>query len=575
MDDLPEIKTDSELDDTQGVEIDLEVLFNKFILPIDKARSFAAAPMVERPIIADGNSVANDAANAADIDPSAPQESRTHAFYRMIGFPVIGTSSFYSPGFDPTLKADERSRNYNTSSNVPSPVRDLQVKREVSVRERMKFFRKLSLDACVYAIAMGVPNGIKPFLQMNSSESFNFLTDTDPQIFTKKEREDYIKSRYRGRISTDGSELEITNFFSEGNHILRPFNTDPNITDTVTGFSNETRIVAAPFLPSKGDTGIERSIYTKRPGIEFILRLRLREQGSTDLINSTLLTIEDFSISTSEISNAELSSIVSALLNKDGASVNSDDIIERLKNSHRTQLININKLVKIIKAVIDELIEATDNIKNVSKKIRWTPLPSETGPEGGCDTTNLIVPKQKAELERTIKNLELRSLQSSEIGTLSDENLENSDFHLSQFENTEKTWVKELADAKECRDNNQRLGSDSLTAVEVITGEVSGLGLVDVLAIYSALWAIDIEVLISMLDENAFDRLYVNNPDLRSVDVELRRSNGPQLSIAEAIQAFEKQVINILSYADKIYQDKLGAPANGEGGNLPHDQDGE
>src|SRR5690606_18206959 len=116
------------------------------------------------PVIADGDYVANNAANAADIDPSSPQESRTHAFYRMIGLPVINENlQFYNPGFDPTLKADERKRNYDISTKVPEVVRDLQNQREISARTRAAVFRRLSVDACIYAIAIGVPNGIKPF----------------------------------------------------------------------------------------------------------------------------------------------------------------------------------------------------------------------------------------------------------------------------------------------------------------------------------------------------------------------------------------------------------------------------
>ncbi len=559
MADLPEMQTETELDDTQGVDVELETLFNKFILPIDRVRSFAAATMVDRPVIADGDSVANNAANSANIDPSGPQESRTHAFYRMIGFPVINSNlQYYNPGFDPTLKADQRKKNYDISTKIAPVVNDLQNQRETSARTRMAVFRRLSLDASIYAIAMGVPNGTKSFLQMNSSEDFDFLTEADAQRFNLPERKKYIEARYSTRDGT-----AITNYFDSGVHILRPFTVDPNIVDSVTGFTNETRIVAAPFLPTKTDTAIERSVYAKRPGIEFILRLRLKEQDNTLNI---LDSIEDNPSDT--ISGSDIKEVVSALLNKNGTSITNADIIDRLKNSHRLQLININKLVKTIKAVVEELVQAVDAIKDVSKVIKWTPLPSETGPEGGCDITNLVIPKQKTALERRLLNLEIRSLQSSDIGTLS-EDLQNSDFHMSQFENTEKAWVKELEDAKEQRDNQQNIGSKALTAIEVITGEVSGLGLIDVLAIYTALWAIDIEVLISMLDENAFDRLYTYNKDLRSFDVEFRRTNGPQMSVSDAVKAFEKQVINILSYANKIFNDKLGVIANGEGGTIP------
>ena len=565
MADLPERKIDSELDDTQGVDLDLESLFNKYILPIEKMRSFAAPPSVDRPVVADGPAVATDAPNQSSVDPSTPQESRAHAFYRMIGLPVISENSqFYNPGFDPTLKSDARKKNYDISTKVPPVVKSAHVLREDNVRRRLAVFRKISVDACIHSIAMGVPGGTKPFLQMDDNESFDFMTKDDPQKFNIPLRALYIGARYLRR---DGE--VITNFFDSGNHILRPFNVDPNVVDSVVGEPNKTRRVAAPFLPTKKDTGIDGSVSTLRPGIEFILRLRLSEQGTTTIADSLLSVLDDDATDT--VSNSEISEVVSALLNKEGSSVSSDDIIKRLKNAHRLQLININKLVKTIKGVAEVLADSIDQIKTTSKTVRWTPVPGVKGPEEGCDITNLVYPIQKTELERRINNLQARALQSSEVGDLGD--FTNSEFHLSQMENTERPWVAELEDSKECRDASIQRGSNALSAIEIITGEVSGIGLIDVLAIYTALWAIDIESLVSMLDDNAFNRLYENNENLRSFDVEFRRISGPQVGITDAVKTFEKQVINILKYADDILKDKLGTPVNKEGSDIPYDSE--
>src|SRR5690606_31964613 len=132
----------------------------------------------------------------------------------------------------------------------------------------------------------------------------------------------------------------ISNYFDSGSHMLRPFTTDPNIIDTVTGFSNETRIVAAPFLSTKNDTGIERDVFAKRPGIEFILRLRLKEQNTTtvaDSLNSIVADLlnsifgEESGEDISVLSNTEIAEVVAALLNKEGSTITSGDILERLK----------------------------------------------------------------------------------------------------------------------------------------------------------------------------------------------------------------------------------------------------
>lgn len=561
MSNLPDRTKEPDLDDTQGISLDLETLYNEYIQPIENMRSFGAPTTVDRPVIKDENAVANNTANDSDIDTSRAQESRAHAFYRMVGFPTINENlDFYSPGYDPTLKRDQKKKRYDISTKLSSTVRLATTLREQGARQRREVFSKFSVDSCVYALAIAVPTGIKKFQVMNDSENFNFINSSDEQTFNYKTRKDYLESRYSKR---DGS--AITNYFTTGSHILRPFTVDPNIEDTVVGFANQTRQVAAPFLPAKKDTGIERDIYAKRPGLEFILRLRIRAQESSKPVMEEFLSIYS-DTETSDLTLVELNQVVSALLNEEG--VQSDDILERLKNANNLEVINLNKMVKTIKGVIELLVKSVNDVKNVSKKIKWTPLPSENGPEFGSDSTNLVKTKQRTELRQRLLNLTTRSFQTRRIGTLSDDDsILSSDFHLFQFENVEKPFDKEIDKTEAEIDNFQQIGSDALSAIEIITGEISGFGLIDILAIYTALWAVPLEVLVSLLDENAFRRLY-ENKDLRSFDVELRNSDGPQMSVLEAMQAFEKQVINILAYSDNIFRNKLG-PNTVEGGDVP------
>lgn len=564
MADLPERTTDSVLDDTQGINLKILDLYNRFILPIERTRSFSAPTTVDRPVTKDGNNIVNDVANNAESDPSQPKESRTHAFYRMIGFPVINENGeFYNPGFDPIAKADQRIKNNNIAAKVSSDVRLAHTQRETGLRSRLSIFSRGSVDACIYSIAIAVPNGTKPFLQMNTVEGFDSNTNFDPQKFNVPNRINYIKPRYEQRNGSD-----IINFFDSGEHILRPFNVDPNIADTVSGFSNETRVVSAPFLPTKKDTAIERGIFAKRPGLEFILRLRLNSQPDTGL-SSVLLGNIDVATD-GDLTNFEIAEVVSALINVEGSNISNEDIVNRIKNASEIEIINLNKLVKTIKGIVGKLVDSIDDVKNVSKKIKWTPIPDSGGPENGVSITSQVKSKQDTEIESRIRNLFIRASESKRQGTISNtSNFVSSEFHLSTFENPEKVWDKELLEETEKRDNIQRLGSDALSFIEIITGEVSGLGLIDILAIYTALWAIDIEVLISMLDEKSFDRLYRFNSELRTQEVESRRASGPQMNILEAMQVFERQVINILSYADRIFSQKIGSPINSEGGDVP------
>lgn len=559
---LPDKITYDPLDDIFTVDIDLESLYNKFIVPIEKMRSFAAPTVSERPVGRDGSSVINLVADTANIDPSEPQESRAHAFYRMIGFPVISSNlDFYNPGFNPTISSDERTKNINISARISSQVRYMHQQREISARNRLAYFKKSNIDACVFALVMGFPGGIKPFLQMNPSDNFDSINQIDRQEYSIAARKLFLDSKYQ---RTDGN--NFTNYFTSGNHILRPFNVDPNISDTVTGFTNETRNVAAPFLQSKKDTGIERNIFAKRPGLEFILRLRLRQQSESAALQETIFAINSTNSIGLNISDLRLTA--GALLNE--FNITDEDIKSRLKNSRNLELININKLIKTIKGIISLLITSIDTIDYVSKTTKWTPLPSERGPEGGSEVSGLLKTKRIFELDRRIIDLTIRSENAKRQGEISDnpEILSNY-FHLSEFENTEKVFLNQLNDAIEERNSLHLNASNALRAIEIITGEVSGLGLIDILAIYTALWAIDIDVLISMLDNNSFNRLYQFNPDLRTSEVEARRAAGaPVMSIDKAMQAFESQVINILSFSDKIFMQKLGSPINADGGTI-------
>lgn len=103
-----------------------------------------------------------------------------------------------------------------------------------------------------------------------------------------------------------------------------------------------------------------------------------------------------------------------------------------------------------------------------------------------------------------------------------------------------------------------------LRMIEIITGEISGLGLVDILAIYTALWSIKIEDLLDLLDEDSFNRLNTFNPGLRTKDVNDRQQRAP--AVVTAIEALEGRVKNILTFADSLYIKRFAAPSESEGG---------
>ena len=86
---------------------------------------------------------------------------------------------------------------------------------------------------------------------------------------------------------------------------------------------------------------------------------------------------------------------------------------------------------------------------------------------------------------------------------------------------------------------------------------MSGFGLVDVIAVYIALWSVDLDVLISLLDDSAFERLYNNNTNYQGNEsVSSRKNNGVKYTGEKAISLLTEKLFKILSFAD-IYMENF------------------
>jgi len=561
---IPDEITENEADDIQSVDFNLQTLVSRFIVPIERKRSFSTINPITRPQ-SSANTGNNAEAVSRDLDIAQPnvrvQESRAHAFYRMIGLPVMDKNGgFYNPGFNPLASTDARKNNAAIANNPSLIVDQMHAAREQDSRDAANIFRNSPLESSIRALAMKKP---KKFQLMTNQGAFNFLTNKDAQIFTIKDRKTFINKFY-----TDATGNELTVFFDQSRHILRPFLVSPVIERTV---QSRNRQVCVPFLKDRSDTIIERdNAVLERPGIEFILRLRLRQKQEEELLQETIFVL-DPQLETEGVSAADLRRIAISLFDKE--KISTDDAAAETAIFSDFELVNINNLVKLIKAAIDQLNSSVETLDRVGKKIHWTPLPGIDGPQIAAKTRNAGFVRTKrasSELDRKIKQLEIKIKNSKRRTTISDNSeIANSPFALSYFENTEKLFEQELGGAKEEKNELIRQGANALSTIEIITGEVSGLGLVDILAIYTALWAIDLDVLISLLDNDAFTRLVNNNPDLINTNVQARRDSGAVFGGIEAVQKLESQIINILEWADKLFEQKQGTPDEAEGGALP------
>jgi hypothetical protein len=543
--------TYNNLDDFASIDLDLQSLVSKFISPIESTRSMSS------PNINDG----------FDQNPSSSesaQESRTHAFYRILGLPTITPDGkIYSPGFNPLNQSKNIKKYQDINSAIPIDVKKSIFEKESYSKERQVIFSKLSIDASILGLALATPRGQRPFMIFD--RSVDSLTKKDLQQKAIPERAEFILRNYKKKI--DGSELDTiinSKNLSTVTHILRPFITDPVISYNVSPKSgNATAMVAAPFL-EKDDIEYEGGKYLKRPGIEFILRLRLKQQNIIEQIDKFNGVFNLNDINTEDLN---LQEIAGALSN---TGLGEEDINQIMYGSSMLEVYTVDSLLKTYKGLIHLYKQNIENIQKAHKSIIWIPAPNIGGPEKGSETSAAhIIPKKFLdtwEVEKKIRLLQAKSsIASNQVDIGND--LSFSDFTISEFYNVSNTFEEELQNVKNEIAQLEAQASNSLRTIEYITGEVSGLGLIDIIAIYMALWSIDINSLLGLIDDDAAIRLS-KITDLKSQAVTDRVSNiGGNLAL-QAYKAFEDRVIDILAYGDGIYKQMTGSPLEQEGGDI-------
>jgi hypothetical protein len=553
---IGEIQEESALDDQDAVDIDIDVLINKFVKPIESYRS-KSSPNVKMPF----NSPSNDIVSA---NPNMPQESRAHAFYRILGLPAIEPSGrFYNTGYTGknkvTLSTDDRALHNDINSKIPENVKNAIATRESSSRNRYGKFYTANSDSSIYSIALAVPNGTRLFMCMD--KKIDALNNFDKQTVKIPERTKFIKTRYK---KNDGSDIGQT--YDSVEHILRPFMTDPILSENLKPSSGVSSVmVGAPFLDKK-DLEHERGKYIKRPGIELILRLRLRQQSilqSSDSAFQQSIATYEGNISTNK--KREIAAILS------NTGVSDVDVDRVLRGTSYLELNTLDDFVKSFKGIISAYMECLETVERISKQIIWTPLSNEGGPESGTTiTTGFVKPvafKDSWELERRIAQLEAKGLFATNQVELGDD-LSYGDFTIPFSQELAKTFTKQIQEEKNRRSNLESEASSALSVIEYISGEVSGLGLIDIFAIYMAMWSIDITVLLNLIDDAAVQRLY-EIKELRTSEVIARKNKT-----GEAIKyykEFEERIMSILSYADKLYVRAQGSLTDSEGGDVPRD----
>jgi hypothetical protein len=547
------VETTQNSEDLSSVDDDVESISKNFFGQIDAVRSHAIRPNLDLQSAAaqSENNSLNDiilkTAGQVQVDQAGrPIETRAHAFYRMIGLPVMGADgSFFNPGFNPS-SAKGLVDQIKVATSIDSGVTRLQEFRQAQYTSRMNILANQDTNSTIYALALTYPapfNNIK-----DSTDPFNY----DEQKFLISNRGTDISKL----INSDRSPVMTT--FSSGTHILKPFLVDPIIAATVQPVASKElmsgcNVFAVPFLDTKDDTRFEQSRFFYRTIIENILINRLTQPtDQTTTINNLLYTDKknDFN---SPLSDSNLSSITDVLLGV--PTVSSANIIAATGSPSLPSLVNISRLIQQLKVVIKLRLKALKTIQEIKTQINFYPVPNQFGPEFGSVLGNYLAIDINKPLDGSI--YEIKNKQYILANSTDSTNVDRGKYAGTFFELPKVDYTNTLSQLQGHRDELIRAGSSALRTIELVGGEVSGLGLVDILAIYIALWAMDIKALYALIDLDGQERMKKNFNDIY---INAQSLGAGSMIAKDALVEFEQKIVRVLKYADNLSVSYLKSP---------------
>lgn len=551
------IETDR-FEDIQSIG-NISQIYDKLVKPIDQQfRSIATAPGLganttsSRGTTSELERTANRSIVGQYVDTGNFIESRTHAFYRMAGFPVVSQDGFYNSGHNPDHGSSLSNRTSvdNSLRNKNPDIINLAGIRENDALSRRLIFDKQNTISSAYTLLM---RNQKTFLIADINKE-PFYVDYQKQVISGRKED--IESF---NISSEDKST-IKSVAESVSHILKPFIVIPDIENAVA--PNYKRRVCVPFLRNVKDAKTTSEIYLKRPIIEYILRKRLEITGT----DTTFLNVAKNLLQTNTTSN-NYSNIKTALLAISGEtdiSVVNKDILDKIQGFTEVQSSTIILFTKSIQSLIIEYDKNIREYDQIINEYSIQPIPHKSGPEFGGKIKENGNIKQKSQLDQRIASLKLNRL-ISQMQSQLHENIGNDYFASAVVADINKDFDESIKKLESERDSNGARAINNLKIIEIIGGEISGLGLIDILAIYTALWTINIEDLLGLLDNIAIVRLNEYFPYLSNSNVKTQISQS-RPDIFTVLSNFEKVLFNILSYSDKMLTQIRQGPKRGKRG---------
>ena len=544
----PNLSRSDKVDDVQGIS-SVEQMYNTFVKPIDQnIRSFinssgmGTVSQNERTDRNEQEQFASQALSGGSIDVLRYNESRCHAFYRNIGFPVVSPDgNFFNPGHDPKQNETISHRTAVKNKIYSSPANfKLTAEREIQFFDRRDIFARQDEVASVYALLL---RKARPFLSAQTGKDPFFIDEQRTPIDSRKQE-----------LNDLNITSTIPDIITNVPHILKPFVVDPLLELAVA--PEQSRRVAVPFLGSPKDliTGKDEGgsdIKVSRPILEQIIinRLQVKEIDDT-FIKSAKYILDN---KTSNETSDEIKSALMAISGKDSLENVGSEVIETIQDFTTLEVAIINTLIKGIKVSVSELIASVQVLEYLRAKSNLQPIVGTNGPEfpqnGKIKTSGGLT--DTSETRQKIALMQLRELVNNRLNSKQDSRVGDGAYVSGISVDLTKNMNNPIDKLKKDEDEIARLALNNLATIEKITGEISGIGIVDILAIYTALYTIDMKYLIGFLDNNSLTRLNENFNELVNDEVKSQLSS-PRPKIIDCLSEFEKIFFNILAFADSL-----------------------
>jgi hypothetical protein len=520
------------------------------------------------------------------------QESRCHAFYRILGLPVVSAnaSNFYNPGFDITKRYYQQlgltqsiplSEKITIASAVGKPFEAISAARETWAATTSQIFSSpTSVEAGVLALTSGTygtggtinkrlfnvlqkvtgPFDFNSAHQTYAIASLTSLVGDSEQLLAtfQDANANTILSAYvsgTGASAVFSAKSPSTTFFTH-QHIIAPFMVDPRIDFSV--WSNESKTfngmskrIAVPFVPDASFLQVSSTANAERPVIEQIIRKRMYQanqatEAGANLANAQAFIQNDPTIGAIPfIGSAPLSNIFSSAVF--GLSQ---------QNSFADTLSYLQSLIK-------KLVVSLQKVHLAQGIYYWLPMPNTTGPEGGSNirdvplnqnfSNNLVTDEDfniiYNQTQVLFSNITVAATQANAIpdrggyafGGNFSFNKDTTDAQGDVSSNTQNNLA-----AKRNKILND--ASDALQIIEMIMGEFSGLGLCDILAVIGALYTMPMTNLVGFLDDDAYLR----------ASVLLGAGLPARTGISDSMTALMQGVSGFYQIMDQVFVDTVG-----------------